>query len=335
MKITDQEMADILIIGGGPVGLFTAFYAGLRQAKVTLLDSLEALGGQPTHLYPEQLIYDIPAYPKISGKDLGERLIEQLNRFDTKFGLGEEALELRRLNDHPERPSFEVTTQKNKYYARSVIIAAGNGAFQPRRLPIEDADVYEGKQLHYYANNIEQFIDKRVAIFGGGDSAVDWALTLEPLAEEVILVHRRDRFRAMEHSVAQLQNSSVKIFTPYVPSKILGDGKVLTGVRLNKPRSVEYQDIDVDHVLVSYGFVSSIGQIAQWGLDIERNSILVDQQYETNIPGVFAVGDIADYPGKVKIIASGFGEAPQAVNNALVYKDPDNIQPTMHSTSLI
>lgn len=330
----NEPMYDITIIGGGPVGLFAAFYAGMRQAKVKIIDSLENLGGQPAHLYSEKLIYDIPAYPAITGHDLCHNLIEQLERFDTTFCLGEEALNVERFEPEVDVPYFEIETSVGKHYSRSIIIAAGNGAFQPRKLNVDKATQFEGGNLHYYVNNLEKFRDRVVAICGGGDSAVDWALTLEDIAKKVYIIHRRNKFRALEHSVSLLENSTVEVLTPYVPVELQGEGQQIEKVVLNESRTENYLTLDVDDFIVNYGFSTSIGKIKTWGLNTERNSLKVNQQLETNIPGIYAIGDIAEYPGKVKIIASGFGEAPQAVNNALLYIDPENVTPSIHSTSL-
>lgn len=330
----NENMYDITIIGGGPVGLFAAFYAGMRQAKVKVIDSLENLGGQPAHLYSEKYIYDIPAYPAITGVALTNNLIEQLERFDTTFCLGEEALSVVRFEPEIDVPYFEIETSIGKHFSRSIIIAAGNGAFQPRKLNVDNATQFENGNLHYYVNNLEKFRDRVVAICGGGDSAVDWALTLEPIAKKVYIVHRRNKFRALEHSVSLLKSSSVEILTPYVPLELQGEGQIIDKVILNESRTDNVLALDVDDFIVNYGFSTSIGKIKTWGLDTERNAIKVNQQLETNIPGIYAIGDIADYVGKVKIIASGFGEAPQAVNNALLYIDPENVTPSIHSTSL-
>lgn len=326
----NKEIYDVTIIGGGPVGLFSAFYAGLRQAKVKIIESLPQLGGQPGTLYPEKLIYDIAGFPEVSASELTQNLIKQLSKFKPTVILNEEAFELNREYDG----IFEIQTSKNKHYSKAVIIAAGNGAFRPRRLDIENAIDYEDKQLHYFVNNIEQFSNKNVAICGGGDSAVDWALTLEPIAKKVYLIHRREKFRAQEHSVDRLRASTVETVTPYVPIKINGNGEKLDSVTLQKTRSEESTTLQVDDFIVNYGFSSSIGNLKNWGFEVSHNAIQVNSKMETSIPGVFAVGDIATYSGKVKIIATGFGEAPTAVNNAMAFINPNERVQPMHSTSL-
>lgn len=329
-----ETIYDITIIGAGPVGLFTAFYASLRQAKVKVIESLAQPGGQPAYLYPEKLIYDIPAYPSISGEALRDQLLKQLARFEPSLVFNEEVLALKEQTDSDGKAYFEIMTNQATHASRTVIIAAGNGAFSPRKLSLDNADDFEGGNLHYYINNIEQFTDRVVAVCGGGDSAVDWALTLEPLAKKVYIIHRRQKFRALESSIAQLEASSVEIMTPYVPTHIEGNNGVIDALVINKARTDHFQTLEVDDIIVNYGFTSSIGEIRHWDLALERNKLVVDQHMQTSRPGIYAVGDIATYPGKVDIIASGFGEAPQAVNNALVYMDPEHIQPHMHSTSL-
>lgn len=325
-----QEIVDIIIIGGGPVGLFTAFYAGLRQASVKIIESLPELGGQPWMLYPEKKIYDIPAFPEIQAGALIENLLAQLERFpSTQYCLEEEALELNKTEF-----GYEVITSKQTHLAKTVIIACGNGAFRPRKLEIDEASHYEGKNLHYFVNNLERFRDHTVAICGGGDSAVDWALALEPIAKKVSIIHRRPQFRAQEHSVKQLEESSVEILTPYLPEQIIGNGEKIQSVVLKHAKGEDQIEIPVDDFIVNYGFSSSIGGMKNWGFEVQRNCIVTNSQMETTLPGVFAVGDIATYDGKVKIIATGFGEAPVAINAAMTYVNPNSRPSTIHSSSM-
>ncbi|MBZ6528316.1 NAD(P)/FAD-dependent oxidoreductase [Aerococcaceae bacterium DSM 111021] len=329
-----ESLFDITIVGGGPVGLFTAFYAGLRNAKTKIIESLESLGGQPAHLYAEKNIYDIPGYPAVKGDELERNLIRQLSRFDITIQLGEEVLHVNKKIADEGFEYFEIITNEQIHYSRTVILAIGNGAFSPRKLSLPDAEMYEDSNLHYYVNNIEQFTGRTVAICGGGDSAVDWALALEPLANKVYLIHRRDKFRAVESSVMQLENSTVELLTPYIPDSINGDNNHIQSINLKKVKSDETMSLEIDNFIVSYGFTSSIGEIRKWGFNLNRNTIEVNSQYETNIPGIYAVGDIAHYEGKVRIIATGFGEAPQAVNHALLKIDPTNVNPPIHSSDL-
>lgn len=326
----DQKVYDITIIGGGPIGLFTAFYGGMRQASVKIIESLPQLGGQLSALYPEKYIYDVAGFPKVRAQELINNLKEQMAKFEPATALEQSVEKLEKQADG----IFKLTTNKEIHYTKTVIITAGNGAFQPRRLELESAVQYEGKNLHYFIDDLNQFAGQKVVVFGGGDSAVDWALMLEPIAEKVTIVHRRDKFRAHEHSVENLNNSKVDIKTPYVPAELIGNEQGITQVVLEGVNDKEQVTIDVDAVICNYGFVSSLGPIKEWGLEIEKNSIVVNSKMETNIPGIYAAGDICTYDGKVKLIACGFGEAPTAVNNAKSYIDPKaKVQP-LHSSSM-
>jgi thioredoxin reductase (NADPH) len=325
----DKDIYDITIIGGGPTGLFTAFYGGMRQAKVKIIESLPQLGGQLTALYPEKYIYDVAGFPKIRAQELISNLKTQMKPFNPTICLGESVEQLEKQMDG----TFKLTTNWNVHYSKTIIITAGNGAFQPRKLDLENAETFESSNLHYFVEDMNQFAGKKVVLFGGGDSAVDWALMLEPIAEKVILVHRRDKFRAHEHSVENLLKSSVGIKTPYFPSQLIGDQSI-TEVVLEHAKNGQKEVWEVDDVIVNYGFISSLGPIKEWGLKIEKNSIVVNSKQETNIPGIYAAGDICTYEGKVKLIVAGFGEGPTAVNNAKTYINPkERVQP-LHSTSL-
>ncbi|WP_242223943.1 NAD(P)/FAD-dependent oxidoreductase [Bacillus cereus group sp. BfR-BA-01380] len=325
----NQKVYDITIIGGGPTGLFTAFYGGMRQASVKIIESLPQLGGQLSALYPEKYIYDIAGFPKIRAQELINNLKEQMNKFEPTICLEEAVQTLEKQEDGV----FKLVTNKETHYSKSVIITAGNGAFQPRRLELEGTEKFEKANLHYFVDDMNKFAGKRVVVFGGGDSAVDWTMMLEPIAEEVTIVHRRDKFRAHEHSVETLMNSRAQVKTPYVPVELIGEEKI-EQVVLQHVKTEEKVVIDVDDVIVNYGFVSSLGPIKDWGLDIQKNSIIVNSKMGTNIPGIYAAGDICTYEGKVKLIACGFGEAPTAVNNAKAYFDPNAKLQPMHSSSM-
>lgn len=326
----DQKVYDITIIGGGPAGLFTAFYGGMRQASVKIIESLPQLGGQLSALYPEKYIYDVAGFPKVRAQELINNLKEQMAKFEPATALEQSVEKLEKLEDG----TIKLTTDKEVHYTKTVIITAGNGAFQPRRLELESAAQYEGKNLHYFIDDLNQFAGQKVAVLGGGDSAVDWALMLEPIAEQVTIVHRRDKFRAHEHSVENLQNSKVDIKTPYIPTELIGDGHSISQVVLKDANSDDTVHVDVDSVICNFGFVSSLGPIKEWGLEIEKNAIVVNSKMETTIPGVYAAGDICTYEGKVKLIATGFGEAPTAVNNAKSYMDPKAKTQPLHSSSM-
>jgi len=326
-----DKVYDVTVIGAGPAGLFTAFYGGMRQANVKIIESLPHTGGQLTALYPEKDIYDVAGFPKIRAQQLVDNLEEQLTLFDTiTMELGQEVEKVERLEDE----TFKLTSSDGVVtYTKTIIITAGNGAFQPRRLNIEGCEKFEDINLHYHVKDMNRYKDQKVLLLGGGDSAVDWALMLEPIAEKVTLVHRRNRFRAHEHSVEKLMASSVEVLTPYVPRNFVGTDKI-DKIMLEKVKSDETIDIEVDSVLCNYGFVSTLGPIKDWGLEIEKNSIVVNSKMETNIPGIYAAGDINTYPGKVKLIVTGFGEGPTAINNAMQYINPKaRIQPR-HSTAM-
>lgn len=325
----DSNMTDLLIIGGGPAGMFAAFYGGMRQASVKLIESMPQLGGQLAALYPEKYIYDVAGFPKVTAQELVNNLSAQMELFKTDIRLEEKVQAVEKL----EERHFVVKTNLGEHHAKAVIITAGVGAFQPRRLEIEGAEAYEKTNLHYFVNDLSRFKGKKVLISGGGDSAVDWALMIEPIAEQVTLVHRRDKFRAHEHSVEQLMASKVNIITPTEITELHGEGTI-TKVTLSHIKTKETQEIEVDDVIVNFGFVSSLGPISEWGIAIESNSIVVDSRMETSIPGIFAAGDITTYPGKVKLIAVGFGEAPTAVNNAKVYFDPEARLAPGHSSNM-
>lgn len=324
----DEEVYDLTIIGGGPAGLFTAFYGGMRHCSVKIIESMPQLGGQLAALYPEKYIYDVAGFPKVRAQELVDSLKEQAMQFDPTL-----ALEERVLNVEKQAEKFEITTDKGVHFSKAIIITAGVGAFEPRRLDHPRSAEFEGKNLHYFVNDLNMFAGQRVAVFGGGDSAVDWALMLEPIAKEVHIIHRRDKFRAHEHSVENLMNSRVKVLTPYELKDLVGDDQIQKVV-VYENKSKEEKVLEIDAVVVNFGFISSLGPIKNWGLDFEKGAILVNSKMETNIPGIYAAGDIATYPGKVKLIAVGFGEAPTAVNNAKTYIDPEaKVQPG-HSSSM-
>ncbi|PZE21311.1 NAD(P)/FAD-dependent oxidoreductase [Paenibacillus xerothermodurans] len=324
-----HEMVDIIIVGGGPAGMFAAFYGGMRQTSVKVIESMPQLGGQLAALYPEKHIYDVAGFPKITAQELVNNLEQQMKHFPVDVRLEEKVLQVTKKDER----LFEVTTDKGVHLSKAVIITGGVGAFEPRRLELPEAAQYEKKNLHYFVNDLNRFKGQKVLISGGGDSAVDWALMLEPIAEKVTLIHRRDKFRAHEHSVENLMKSKVEVLTPKEIKALHGED-MINRVTLADIKSGETTDVDVDAVIVNFGFVSSLGPIAEWGFDIEGGSIVTDSRMETSIPGIFAAGDITTYPGKLKLIAVGFGEAPTAINNAKVYIDPTAKLSPGHSSNM-
>ncbi|WP_456271163.1 NAD(P)/FAD-dependent oxidoreductase [Bacillus sp. AK031] len=326
--MSNQEIYDITIIGGGPAGLFSSFYAGMRNMKVKIIDSLDQMGGQVAELYPDKYIYDVGGFPKVLGKDFIKSMIDQANYANPAICLSETVKEVGKSEG-----IFTLVTNKGEHLTKSVLITGGIGAFEPRKLPHENAGKYEGKNLHYSVKDLNEFKGEKVLVAGGGDSAVDWSLMLEGIAEEVILCHRRNEFRAHEHSIKQLQESSVQLKTPYFINELIGNDERIQQVLVSNKDGQE-EKIDVDHVIVNYGHITSLGPIKNWGIDMEKNSIIVNSKMETNIEGIYAAGDIATYEGKVKLIAVGLGEAPIAVNNAKRFIDPKSRVQPLHSTSV-
>lgn len=323
------DIYELTIVGAGPVGLFAAFYAGIRKAKTKIIDSLPQLGGQLSTLYPEKYIYDVPGFPAIKACDLIENLERQIAPFKHEICLEEEVRNIIQENKH-----LRIETTKGTHFSKAVIFAIGNGSFQPRRISLDGAAELEGEAIHYYVTDMTNFSGKKVAIAGGGDSAIDWALMLENIAEEISIIHRRPEFRGHEHSVEQLKNSEVAIYTPYVIDQLIMEKASFKGIQLKEAKNDSYKELLIDSLIVNYGFTSSLDHLKEWGLDVRRNAIEVHSDMSTNIPGVYAVGDICNYDGKVKLIATGFGEAPTAVNNALHFIKPDTRRQPMHSTSL-
>lgn len=324
-----EDIYDITIIGSGPVGLFAAFYAGMRGLKTKVIDSMPEVGGQLSLLYPEKYIYDVPGFAAIKAKHLIRNLKEQLTPFSHAFCLGEQVHLLEKTDEW-----FTITTNKGTHFSKAVLIAAGNGSFQPRKLAVEGAANLEGKGLEYFVKDLSKYEGSRVAIAGGGDSAIDWALMLEPIAEKVSLIHRRNKFRGHEHSIQKLMNSNVEILTPYAIDALVTNGKHLKGVHLQKIKEEEQLTLEADYLIVNYGFSSTSDQFEQWGLETADHAIKVASDMSTSIPGIYAIGDVNTYTGKIKLIASGFGEAPTAVNNAAHFIQPlSRIQPA-HSSSL-
>jgi thioredoxin reductase (NADPH) len=301
---------DILIIGAGPTGLFAVFEAGLLKLKCHLIDALPQPGGQCSEIYPKKPIYDIPAYPEILAGDLTTRLLEQIASFQPGFTLGERAETIEKLEDD----TFIVTTNKGtKHHAPIIAIAGGLGSFEPRKPPIPNIANFEDTGVEYIIRDPEMYRNKKVVIAGGGDSALDWAIFLTDVAAQVSLVHRRNEFRGALDSVDKVQElkdaGKINLITPAEVKGIQGKNKV-TGVSIIK-NGVEEILLEVDHFIPLFGLSPKLGPIANWGLDIEKNAIKVNNalDYQTNIPGIYAIGDVNTYPGKLKLILCGFHEA--------------------------
>ena len=305
---------DVVIVGAGPCGLFQVFELGLLGLKAEVVDSIRRPGGQCSELYPDKPIYDIPAIPVCTGEELTTALLRQIEPFGAGMHLGQEVQVLRREDDG----TFFVETSKGtQFSAKAVVIAGGVGSFQPRPLHLPNADEFAGKSLHYRVRDPEQFRGKKLAILGGGDSALDWVLELADKAERITLVHRRDEYRAMPDSVARMKklvaDGVMDEITSAKATAINGENGKATSVIIQPKEGGDATEVEVDHVLVFFGLAPKLGPIADWGLDINRKTINVDtEKFETSEPGIHAVGDINFYPGKKKLILCGFHEAALA-----------------------
>jgi thioredoxin reductase (NADPH) len=318
---------DAIIVGAGPVGLFQVFELGLLEIKAHIIDSLAYPGGQCIELYPDKPIYDIPAVPVCTGKELTDNLLKQIEPFGATFHLGQEVAEVQRRSDG----RFDVATSKGtRFVTKTIFIAAGVGSFQPRTLKVDGLDAFEGRQLHYRVKDPSLFAGKNLVIVGGGDSALDWALNFVQegpnKAESVILIHRRDGFRAAPASVGRMRELCDNYEMQFIVGQVNGfdaEGGVLRQLKVAGGDGVT-RTVPLDQLLVFFGLSPKLGPIAEWGLDIDRKQLSVDtEKFETNIPGIFAVGDINTYPGKKKLILSGFHEAALAAFGAAPYIFPD------------
>lgn len=333
---TDAGAFDAVVIGAGPVGLFAVFELGLVDIKVCVIDILDRPGGQCTELYPEKPIYDIPALPTVTGQELTDRLMEQIKPFGATFVLGERVDELVRGDDG----RFRLKTDAGReIVTKVVVIAAGGGSFTPKRPPLEGIEAYEGKSVFYSVRRMEDFRGKDVLIVGGGDSALDWTLSLAPIANSLTLLHRRDEFRGAPHSVEKMRalvaEGKVQLLIGQV-TKLHGEGGSLEAATV-KTAGGEVR-VMTNAMLPFFGLTMKLGPVAQWGLNLNENLILVDtEKFETSEKGIFAIGDINWYPGKLKLILSGFHEAALMAQQAHKYVHPDKkllFQYTTSSSSL-
>lgn len=331
-SIGSPIQTDVLIIGAGPVGLFAAFEAGVIGLSCQIVDGADRIGGQCIELYPDKPIYDIPAIVSCTARELVERLLEQCSPFDPPIHLGHRVETLERSESGRW---IADTDQGLRFDAAAILIAAGNGSFVPQRLSIDGVEPLEGRHVHYSVPNMNDFAGKRLVVAGGGDSALDWALALRPVARRVTLVHRRSGFSAADSTAARVREAVEAGEMDFVTGTIGG---------LNAPNdTLESIDIlqiggstriEADHLLVLYGLVANLGPIAQWGIDVQAGRIVVDTSYyESSLPGVFAAGDIAGYPNKQRLILSGFHEASLALRKAYGYAFPDKKRIHVHSSN--
>ena len=331
--MTTHETKDITIIGGGPTGIFASFYAGMRGATARIVDALPELGGQLTALYPEKYIFDVAGYPKILAKDLVRSLVEQAAQFDQPAHLGQRVVALEQDGE-----GFVLVTATDRFPTRAIVVAAGIGAFSPRRLPQPFAADWYGRGVHEIVKDPEEFRGRRVVIIGGGDSAFDWAHQLLDRARSVTLVHRSDRFRAHAATVAEVTAAAgagrAELLTFCELAAIRGPNGALEAVTIENRKAKTSREIPCDAILPMLGFVSDIGPLGEWGLTIEKDEIVVNSRMETGRDGVWAAGDITTYPGKLKLIATGFAEAATAVNQAVHWIYPEKKVEPGHSSNM-
>ena len=320
MKISNNGIKDITVIGGGPTGLSAMFRAGMHETSARLFESLPMLGGQVSALYPEKNIYDVNGIPEIKGSDLIQNLWYQIKSFDQEINLG---TTVQRIYKNNKKSNFMVETDKGSYPTNAIIIGGGIGTIAPRELKVRGIDSIKSG-IQYAVKKKKSYKNQNVVILGGGDSAVDWALELQSIANSVHIVHRRDEFRAHASTVKKLQylnhRRKLKIYTPYSPYEIDGNNSVKSLTIKNM--SGKITTIPCDVILVMYGFVSNLGPMGNWNIDVEKKRIKVNQRMETSISGFFAAGDVVSYDGKIKLISTGFAEAAIAVKSAIEFIHP-------------
>jgi thioredoxin reductase (NADPH) len=322
--VSHDADVDALIVGAGPAGLYAAYYAGFRGQSVAVMDSLPEIGGQVSAMYPEKLLYDVAGFPAVRGRDLIAALAEQAGRYEPRYLLGEAARSLEYEYEGADGTPVVTTASGTRVRARFIVVTGGIGTFTPRRMPALAA--YEGRGLAYFVPRPEEYRDKDVVIVGGGDSAFDWALTLSPLARSVTLVHRRQKFRAHEALVREVTGSGVPVITSAEIVAASGEAGIetvdvlrMTGKGKTAPDTIR---LKAQAVVAALGFTADIRALEAWGLDVADRRVTVGTTMATSLPRVYAAGDITDYPGKVRLIAVGFGEAATAVNNAVAALDP-------------
>lgn len=324
------DVHDLTIVGGGPVGLFGAFYAGMRQMRTKIIDSLPELGGQLSALYPEKYIYDMPGFPQVLARDLVKDMVEQGTRFGATVCLDEKVL---KVNHEPDG-TITLVTQRAVHRSRTVVLAMGAGAFAPIKLNAPGLLDFEDRGVHYFVKDKSVFQGKRLLIIGGGDSAVDWCMNLESVASCITLIHRRDVFKAHEESIDWLLNRSPVDVRLWHELRCVQGGDGVERALVFNNKSGEEFAIEVDAVLLNLGFKADIGPVREWGIELEGHKIPINRFMQTNLPGVYAAGDIATYPGKLDLIATGVGEICTAVYHAKTIVDPTAKFKQVHSSNL-
>ncbi len=326
--VDNRDIYDITFIGAGPVALYGMYYAGLRLTRFKAIDPLEETGGALTALYPEKYIYDVGGFPKITAKELAQHLHEQATQYPHTLCLGERVESLERGDDG----ILSITTQAGVHFSRTVIICAGLGAFTPRKLELPDVERLDGHGIYYAVRRKADFAGRRVLIVGGGDSAFDYSMMLEPVAKSITHIHRNSFFSAHEDSIRKVQASTVEMRFPFWEVKAIHGDDHVTGATIHQTKTGEEIDLEIDAIIFNLGWLTSLGPIVDWGLTLDGNAIAVDRRMRTNIEGVYAAGDICTYDGKLKLISLGFGEVAIAVNNAKNYVDPRAKVAPGHST---
>lgn len=324
---------DVVVIGAGPVGLFTIFQCGMLGLKCHVVDALDVIGGQCAVLYPEKPIYDIPSHPMILGQELVDQLKEQAQPFSPEYHLGHQAVSFEK-----NEAGYIVKTHHGlSIQCKAIIIAAGGGAFGPNRPPLDHLEDYENKSVFYFVKSREAFKDKKIVIAGGGDSALDWALSLAELSEKIYLVHRREKFRAAPESLSKLNNwvekGKVDLVVPYQLKSLEGKDGLLSAVNV-ATLAGEERSLEADNLLLFFGLAMNLGPLSHWDIALEKNHISVNpQSMQTNLPGIFGIGDIVTYPGKLKLILTGFSEAALASHAIYNYINPDKVLHFEYSTT--
>ena len=337
--MSDKLESDILIIGAGPVGLFTVFEAGLLDLKCQIVDNLDKVGGQCAELYPDKPIFDIPGVPKQNAEDHVQAILEQIKPFKYGLHLGQRVEEIQQVESNEDIKKWRlITSESNEFITTNIFIAAGGGSFEPRRPPnILDPDKFLNKGVAYSVRDKKNYKNKDVIIFGGGDSALDWTVELADIAKSVTLIHRRDKFRGAPNTESQMrelvETGKVELKTPYVIEELVGTDTI-SGVSIKHFETKEIESLDCEEILFLFGLNKKLGPIINWGLDLKGKKVSVDtEQYQTNVEGIFAVGDIADYPGKLDLILCGYHETTLAVQHAYQRCFPGKRVPFAYTTS--
>ena len=337
--MSDKLESDILIIGAGPVGLFTVFEAGLLDLKCQIVDNLDKVGGQCAELYPDKPIFDIPGVPKQNAEDHVQAILQQIKPFKYGLHLGQRVEEIQQVESNEDIKKWRlITSESNEFITTNIFIAAGGGSFEPRRPPnILDPDKFLNKGVAYLVRDKKNYKNKDVIIFGGGDSALDWTVELADIAKSVTLIHRRDKFRGAPNTESQMrelvETGKVELKTPYVIEELVGTDTI-SGVSIKHFETKEIESLDCEEILFLFGLNKKLGPIINWGLDLKGKKVSVDtEQYQTNVEGIFAVGDIADYPGKLDLILCGYHETTLAVQHAYQRCFPGKRVPFAYTTS--